>query len=76
MQAKINQQAKIDKRNRRIPARPCPICGRPASLADRPFCSPRCADVDLHRWLSGAYALPVKPDDDSNDPGVSGAGPD
>jgi len=37
--------------------RPCPICGRPATLEDRPFCSKRCAEIDLHRWLSGAYTI-------------------
>lgn len=39
----------------------CPICGDPAMPADRPFCSPRCRDVDLHRWLAGAYAIPGAP---------------
>lgn len=38
----------------------CPICGKPATVADRPFCSPRCARVDLHRWFSGAYAIPAE----------------
>jgi endogenous inhibitor of DNA gyrase (YacG/DUF329 family) len=38
--------------------RSCPICGKPALEAFRPFCSKRCADVDLHRWLSGTYAIP------------------
>ena len=44
----------------------CPICGKPAVEADRPFCSRRCANVDLQRWLSGAYAIPGEdaPDDD------------
>ena len=37
----------------------CPICGRPTEDAYRPFCSRRCADVDLSRWLSGAYAIPA-----------------
>ena len=45
------------------PARPCPICGRPASREHRPFCSPRCRQVDLHRWLTGAYAVPVVEED-------------
>ena len=36
----------------------CPICGRPGVPDYRPFCSRRCADVDLARWLSGAYAIP------------------
>ncbi|MGE3625655.1 MAG: DNA gyrase inhibitor YacG [Hyphomicrobiales bacterium] len=36
----------------------CPICGKPRDEKYRPFCSKRCADVDLSRWLSGAYAIP------------------
>jgi hypothetical protein len=43
-------------------ARPCPICGKPASETDRPFCSKRCADVDLHRWLKEGYAIPAAPE--------------
>lgn len=39
----------------------CPICRRrPATPDYRPFCSKRCADVDLQRWFSGAYATPVE----------------
>ncbi|MGA8999198.1 MAG: DNA gyrase inhibitor YacG, partial [Pseudolabrys sp.] len=34
----------------------CPICGKPVEPAFKPFCSKRCADIDLHRWLSGVYA--------------------
>jgi len=41
------------------PARGCPICGKPATRAAYPFCSTRCADIDLNRWLSGAYAIPA-----------------
>lgn len=37
----------------------CPICGKPTDPAVRPFCSKRCADVDLQRWFAGAYAIPV-----------------
>ena len=40
-------------------AKPCPICGRPAMPVVAPFCSKRCADVDLHRWLGGVYAVPT-----------------
>ncbi len=36
----------------------CPICNRPTEAAHRPFCSKRCADVDLARWLGGGYAIP------------------
>ena len=37
----------------------CPICSDPAVEAYTPFCSKRCADVDLHRWLTGGYAIPA-----------------
>lgn len=36
----------------------CPICGKPTVQATRPFCSKRCADLDLARWLNGSYAVP------------------
>ena len=42
----------------------CPICGKPAERQFRPFCSKRCTDVDLNRWLSGTYAVPVQEEDD------------
>jgi hypothetical protein len=41
----------------------CPICGRPAEAEFRPFCSRRCADLDLQRWLSGRYAIPSTDDE-------------
>ena len=44
----------------------CTICGEESSLAFRPFCSRRCADVDLARWLTGAYAIPVREDEDED----------
>ena len=43
--------------------KPCPICGKPAAARHRPFCGPRCADVDLHRWLGGQYAIPAEEED-------------
>ena len=48
----------------------CPNCGQPAVAAFRPFCSGRCKDVDLSRWLSGTYAIPggnVDEDEDGED---------
>jgi endogenous inhibitor of DNA gyrase (YacG/DUF329 family) len=42
----------------------CPICGKPASPATLPFCSPRCRAVDLNRWLSGTYVVPGADNDD------------
>ena len=51
-------------------ARSCPICGKPATRTSYPFCSTRCSDIDLNRWLSGAYAIPgsedMPPDDDDD----------
>jgi len=47
-------------------AKPCPICGKPATEAAKPFCSDRCRDVDLNRWLSGSYAIPGKADADED----------
>ena len=41
----------------------CPICQRPAVPATRPFCGPRCAEVDLGRWLTGQYVVPGPPAD-------------
>ena len=40
-------------------AKPCPICGKPADAKLKPFCSVRCADVDLNRWFTGSYVLPA-----------------
>jgi endogenous inhibitor of DNA gyrase (YacG/DUF329 family) len=44
----------------------CPICSKPTVDTFRPFCSKRCADVDLNRWLSGVYAVPVKDEEDED----------
>jgi endogenous inhibitor of DNA gyrase (YacG/DUF329 family) len=52
---------------RKAPA-PCPICGKPASRATQPFCSRRCAEVDLGRWLTGQYRLPGPPAELDDDP--------
>ena len=48
------------------PAARCPICAKPVVEAFRPFCSKRCADVDLNRWLSGVYAVAGKEEDDED----------
>jgi endogenous inhibitor of DNA gyrase (YacG/DUF329 family) len=47
-------------------AKRCPICRRPAAEEFAPFCSRRCADIDLHRWLGGVYAIPVTEDADED----------
>jgi len=49
-------------------AAPCVICNRlPQTEAYRPFCSKRCADIDLHRWLGGVYAIPGKPEEEEDE---------
>ena len=42
----------------------CPICNRDTTPSYRPFCSRRCADVDLARWLTGSYAIPSEDPED------------
>jgi endogenous inhibitor of DNA gyrase (YacG/DUF329 family) len=54
------------KESVKAPAKPCPICGKPATAASRPFCSERCRDVDLNRWLSNSYTIPAAKDDDED----------
>lgn len=51
-------------------SKPCPICGKPSVERYRPFCSKRCADIDLNRWLSGAYAIAGREEEDED--GTSG----
>ena len=48
-----------DAKDKSTNARPCPTCGAPAICETRPFCSKRCADIDLGRWFQGAYAIPA-----------------
>jgi endogenous inhibitor of DNA gyrase (YacG/DUF329 family) len=57
--------------NRKI----CPICGNATAERFKPFCSKRCADVDLHRWLSGSYAVPVTEDEEEDERRDEGDGP-
>jgi uncharacterized protein len=47
----------------------CAICGRPRVEKYSPFCSSRCADVDLYRWLNGKYSIPAsaEPDEERRD---------
>ena len=44
----------------------CAICAKPQDAKYRPFCSKRCADIDLNRWLSGVYAVPVREEEDED----------
>lgn len=60
--------------------KPCPICGAPRVARYRPFCSKRCADVDLGRWMTGGYAVAAEetdaPDADDLNAGAEGLAPE
>ncbi|MBV1707911.1 MAG: DNA gyrase inhibitor YacG [Hyphomicrobiales bacterium] len=55
-----DDQPKNDNLPEQARGRPCPVCGKPSAQATKPFCSARCQDVDLNRWLSGSYVIPGK----------------
>ena len=46
----------------------CPICGKPLVPEFRPFCSKRCADIDLGRWLGGKYRIETEEKPESGIP--------
>ena len=66
MPAKPPKDAGSAKGTPKGSAKPCPICGKPAIEASRPFCSERCRDVDLNRWLSNFYVVPGRKEDDED----------
>lgn len=45
----------------------CALCGKPQTAKFKPFCSARCADIDLNRWLKGGYVVPGKPLEDEGE---------
>lgn len=51
----------------------CPVCKEEAQKDWRPFCSKRCADIDLGRWMTGAYAVPAEDTGDEEMPDPSGS---
>ena len=53
----------------------CPICGDPTEYEQRPFCSRRCANIDLYKWLSNGYAIPGKADEDEDGDDANAASP-
>ncbi|MEI6097682.1 MAG: DNA gyrase inhibitor YacG [Alphaproteobacteria bacterium] len=44
----------------------CPICAKNSDAKYRPFCSRRCADIDLGRWLNESYRVPASPHDEDD----------
>jgi endogenous inhibitor of DNA gyrase (YacG/DUF329 family) len=54
----------------------CPICGKPAAEGFHPFCSKRCSDIDLNRWLKGSYSIPGPPADPASPSNPSNNNPE
>jgi endogenous inhibitor of DNA gyrase (YacG/DUF329 family) len=54
------------------PVVPCPVCKKPSSQAYHPFCSKRCEDIDLNRWLSGGYVIPGEAVEEDDAPQTRG----
>ncbi len=48
----------------------CPTCRKPTVIEHRPFCSKRCADIDLARWLGGTFVIPGPTLDVADDSGM------
>lgn len=46
--------------------RKCPECGKASQRETYPFCSTRCKNIDLNRWLSGAYVIPARDDEEED----------
>jgi len=59
---KIADLAAVRAQKRR--KRKCPICGKPATEASRPFCSELCRKVDLDRWRTETYRIPAEENDE------------
>jgi endogenous inhibitor of DNA gyrase (YacG/DUF329 family) len=51
----------------------CPICSKPTVVASKPFCSPRCRDVDLNKWFTASYAVPAVELDNVDDESLEAA---
>lgn len=60
MSDKIADLAALRAQRRQAKPRKCPICGKPAVEASRPFCSERCRKIDLDRWRTEAYRVPAE----------------
>ncbi|WP_337266029.1 DNA gyrase inhibitor YacG [Oryzifoliimicrobium ureilyticus] len=59
MSEEMKTSAKVEPLRKK---RPCPECGKPSSRDHYPFCSNRCRDLDLSRWLTGSYAIAATED--------------
>jgi uncharacterized protein len=58
------------------PVRRCPLCKKAAQAPHLPFCSKRCADIDLGKWFSNTYAIAGATDDDEDEKSENAGRPD
>src|SRR5690348_5343500 len=63
-----NSALKVSMSERPEAPRRCAVCGKPEAHDYRPFCSKRCADIDLGRWLKGNYVIPGRDIDEGDRP--------
>ena len=61
----MRSRAKVSMSASTPETRKCALCGKPQDQAYRPFCSKRCSDIDLGRWLKGGYSIPARPEDEA-----------
>ncbi|MBL8807901.1 MAG: DNA gyrase inhibitor YacG [Rhodospirillales bacterium] len=62
--------SQVVKLERKPPKAVCPMCRRPSAAAYRPFCSARCKDEDMRRWLEGGYRIPTSETSDGDEDGA------
>ncbi len=58
----VKNKNEITAKSIKHKSRPCPICTQISTVEFFPFCSKNCKEVDLNRWLSGSYTIPVVED--------------
>lgn len=64
--------AEIISLKRAAPKKGCPLCDKPESQEFRPFCSKRCADLDLGKWLKEDYRIATEEETDLEDASFEG----
>jgi uncharacterized protein len=62
----LNRQSEMSAKPVSTKPAKCPICGKVAVDAYRPFCSKRCADIDLGKWFSGTYTISGRVEDEGD----------
>ena len=71
MEEKKEEKSPLEERKEKVSK--CPVCGKESVKEYFPFCSKRCADIDLNRWFSGVYAFPSEEGDEEDGEPLSSA---